>query len=74
MFFDGVYIVKGFDAKVMVTGNTGIHEMMFLKYDQHLAVTRGVAIVGARITLPGELEKQFMLGNIKKFGPDDVNL
>ena len=68
MFIDGLYKVTGFDVRVMVTGNAGIHEMMSIPFDELITVKRGQAIIGARITLPGELEKQYMFSKLEQFG------
>tara|TARA_R110000782_G_scaffold23881_8_gene62036 strand:+ start:227 stop:454 length:228 start_codon:yes stop_codon:yes gene_type:complete len=64
-FPDGLYVVTA-PCWVGVTGNAGIHEQMPLKKFDTFLVRNGGAIIGARYTLPGELQRLLDAGLIEK--------
>lgn len=67
-FIDGLYKVTNFDVIVMVTGNAGVHEPMSLPFGELLMVKSGDAIIGARITVSGQLEKLYQQGVLVHVG------
>jgi len=46
--------------------NLGVTELMNISFGTVFMVTNGTAVIGARITLLGELDKCLLFGELKK--------
>jgi len=66
VLLDGLYKVIKVNCNVKVIGNLGVTELMNISFGTVFMVTNGTAVIGARITLLGELDKCLLFGELKK--------